>query len=179
MTHHTWSHVSRVMQLYRSEPLMVSHYPGKFGGHSCCGSGDMNVPTNIVILQQIRDAAFVRYLWLYMSADLHGFHFFYGMSCAMSVANNNLRNIFLCKLFLMCLLKKVPSSSLNSSITISDMLVKNTFVSLSKNSGKKEKEKKKKRNWKRTRRFRFQCPPWSHQPTRFIGPEIHFFEVVR
>ena len=179
MTHHTWSHVSRVMQLYRSEPLMVSHYPGKFGGHSCCGSGDMNVPTNIVILQQIRDAAFVRYLWLYMSADLHGFHFFYGMSCAMSVANNNLRNIFLCKLFLMRLLKKVPSSSLNSSITISDMLVKNTFVSLSKNSGKKEKEKKKKRNWKRTRRFRFQCPPWSHQPTRFIGPEIHFFEVVR
>ena len=138
---------------------MVSHYPGKFGGHSCCGSGDMNVPTNIVILQQIRDAAFVRYLWLYMSADLHGFHFFYGMSCAMSVANNNLRNIFLCKLFLMCLLKKVSSSSLSSSITISDMLVKNTFVSLSKNSGKKEKEKKKKRNWKRTRRFRFQCPP--------------------
>ena len=138
---------------------MVSHYPGKFGGHSCCDSGDMIVPTNIVILQQIRDAAFVRYLWLYMSADLHGFHFFYGMSCAMSVANNNLRNIFLCKLFLMYLLKKVRSSSLNSSITISDMLVKNTFASLSKNSGKKEKEKKKKRNWKRTRRFRFQCPP--------------------
>ena len=53
----------------------------------------------------------------------------------------------------------VPIEKSPSPITISDMLVKNTFVSLSKNSGKKEKEKKKKRNWKRTRRFRFQCPP--------------------
>ena len=34
---------------------MLSHHPAKFGGHRHCGCGDMNIPTNSVMLPQMRD----------------------------------------------------------------------------------------------------------------------------
>ena len=31
---------------------MVSHYPAKFDGHRHCGSGNMNIPANTILLQR-------------------------------------------------------------------------------------------------------------------------------
>ena len=41
---------------------MVGHPFGKSGGHRHCGCGDINIPTNKVILPQIQDPIFVGYL---------------------------------------------------------------------------------------------------------------------
>ena len=45
----------RIMLLYELEPLILSHHPTKFGGRRHCGSEYINIPTNTVILPQMRD----------------------------------------------------------------------------------------------------------------------------
>ena len=44
------NHVIKVP--YEKELLMVSHHPAKFDGHRHCGSGNMNIPANTILLQR-------------------------------------------------------------------------------------------------------------------------------
>ena len=39
--------------------LVVNQHPGKFGYHRHCGSGDDNIPANIVISLQMWDPTFI------------------------------------------------------------------------------------------------------------------------
>ena len=52
----------RVILLCGWEPLIVSHHPAKLDGHRHCGSEDIDIPVNMVILQQIQDICDCVYL---------------------------------------------------------------------------------------------------------------------
>ena len=79
----------RVFLLCGWELLIVSHHPAKFDGHRQCGSGDIDVPANLVILLQIWDICDCICL---PTSGILIFCIAPGMSHATDVLNNNLRN---------------------------------------------------------------------------------------
>ena len=74
----------------------MSQHPAKFGGHRHCGSGDINIPANTVILPQMRDIRYRIYLLTFAIIIFCKPH---GMLCAKRVSNNKLKNNFYGKVF--------------------------------------------------------------------------------
>ena len=64
---------------------MVVHYPAKLGDHRHCGSGDMNILANTLILPQMRD---IRDCICWLTSTIIIFSKSHGMSCATRIPNN-------------------------------------------------------------------------------------------
>ena len=82
--------------LYGWEPFVLNHHPGKFAGHRHCGSRDINIPANTLILPQIRD---IRYRIWPLTFAIIIFCKAHDMSCATRASNNNVRNNFYWNIF--------------------------------------------------------------------------------
>ena len=76
------------------EALIVSHHPAKFGGHRHCGSGNINLPANTVILSQMRDICIYP-----LTSAIFIFCKAHGMSGATRVSNHKLRDNFYGNIF--------------------------------------------------------------------------------
>ena len=70
---------------------MANHHPAKFDGHMHCGSGDMKISVNTVILPQMWD---IRGCICPLTSAIIIFFKAHEMSCATDVSNDKFRNSF-------------------------------------------------------------------------------------
>ena len=84
------------MWFYVWNPLIVNYHPTKFGDNRHCGSENVNIPANAVILLQMRDNC---YCICPLTATIIIFCKAHDMSCFTRASNINLMNNFYENLF--------------------------------------------------------------------------------